>query len=301
MPFTLIQGTFHVLNYSPDGDSIRFAPDDVTLVRNLAGSRARINARGHVQLRIEAIDALETHYSPPSGGGALHQPLALAQAATDRLLDFVGIGGVQWDQAHRTVIAAADGVRGHVLARTVEKNGRPVAFVFAGDPAEADGREVPLDVARLQGSYNFAALAEGIAYATFYKGLFADLRDALAAAAVAARAAGRGVYATDRTNAGVTATDLGVITDQASLLPKLFRRLSEYMVNFGTAVGFQARMAEAAEPVLDLTTATFTRFDTFIALAAGSVDRGLTRRPEELVFDEMPAQPPHPFSALMPE
>ena len=46
MPFTLIRGTFHVVNYSPDGDSIRFRPDDAGLVHDLDGSAPRFNARG---------------------------------------------------------------------------------------------------------------------------------------------------------------------------------------------------------------------------------------------------------------
>jgi hypothetical protein len=97
MPLKLIKGSFHVRNYSPDGDSIRFQPDDVGLVHDLAGSRPKFNARNHVQLRIEAIDTLETHYTPPSGGGTLHQPLELAQTAADKLMEFVGIENVEWD------------------------------------------------------------------------------------------------------------------------------------------------------------------------------------------------------------
>ncbi|WP_339381043.1 hypothetical protein [Brasilonema sp. UFV-L1] len=55
MPFKLIKGTFHVRNYSPDGDSIRFQPNDAGLIHSLAGGRPRFNGRKHVQLRIEAI------------------------------------------------------------------------------------------------------------------------------------------------------------------------------------------------------------------------------------------------------
>ena len=29
MPFNLIKGTFHVVGYSPDGDSIRFRAEDL--------------------------------------------------------------------------------------------------------------------------------------------------------------------------------------------------------------------------------------------------------------------------------
>lgn len=79
MPFTLIKGTYHLVGYSPDGDSIRFKPTNLALMRKLSGPAPKINARGHAQLRLEAIDALETHYTP-AGGGSLNQPLALAHA-----------------------------------------------------------------------------------------------------------------------------------------------------------------------------------------------------------------------------
>src|SRR5215216_7303210 len=154
MPFTLIKGTFHVQNYSPDGDSIRFQPDNADLMQHLDGPHAKFNGRGHVQLRLEAIDALETHYSPPSGGGSLHQPLEVAHAALERLLEFVGISNVVWDLMHSTVLSAQDGTPGYILTRAVEKYGRPIAFVYAGDPVEHDCASVHLDVARLKMGYN---------------------------------------------------------------------------------------------------------------------------------------------------
>lgn len=301
MPFTLIKGSFQIVNYSPDGDSLRFHPDDPALVLGLLnGDRARFNRRGDVQLRIEAIDTLETHYTPPSGGSSsLHQPASLAGAATDALLEFVGITDVVWDRSRRNVLSATDGTRGYILARSVERNGRPVAFVYAGDASEADGAAVHLDQARLRTSYNLAAIASGLAYATFYKGLFSDLRDALAEAARAAREDGRGVYAHDGSQVGFDASDLGVITEEIPILPKLFRRLSDYMVSTGSAVGFKSTLAAAREPVLDLTTSNFTHFDTFIEQAPGSTRIRLTRFPETLVFDETIPQPGPVFAAVM--
>jgi hypothetical protein len=56
MSFTLIKGTFHVLGYSPDGDSIRFKAKDASLWKKLSGPTVEMNARGHAQLRIEAVD-----------------------------------------------------------------------------------------------------------------------------------------------------------------------------------------------------------------------------------------------------
>lgn len=299
MPFTLIAGRFHVINYSPDGDSIRFGPEDPALLDRLDGFRPRMNARGHLQLRIEAVDSLETHYNAPGGGGTYHQPLGLARAAADRLLDFAGVRDVEWDGTGRTVLAAADAAPGYILSRSVEKNGRPVAFVFAGAPSEPDGTTVRLDPERLRDSYNHLALAEGLAYPTYYRGLFADLRDTLTEATAAARAARRGVWERDGTEGGFDATSLRVLTEEMPILPKLFRRLCDYMVAYGTALGFRDKLAQSREPVLDLRTSNFTHFDSFVEQAEGSTAIRMTRRPEELVFDEMPQRPADQFSALL--
>lgn len=300
MPYTLIKGAYRAVHYSPDGDSIRFEADDSALLMGLADFRPKINARNHVQLRIEAIDALETHYSPPSGGGTYHQPLQLATAARNALLDFVKIRNIEWDSEGKTVVSADEHARGYILSRAVDKYGRPIAFVFTGEPSENDGAQIILDVPRLQQSYNFSALSRGLVYPTYYRGLFNDLRDACTAAVKQARLDRAGVYAIDATNKGFEASSLRVLTEQSPILPKLFRRLVEYIVNYGTAVGFKDKLAQAQEPVLDLTTANFTHFDTFVDQADGSENIRLARAPEELVFDEMKARPPAMlFSALM--
>lgn len=299
MPFKIIKGTFHVVNYSPDGDSIRFAPDNVGLINSLAGSRPKFNARKHVQLRIEAIDTLETHYNPPSGGGTYHQPLKLAQQSAERLIDFLKIKNVEWDASHQTVLSADDGVPGYIMARSADKYGRPVAFVFAGNPDETDGKDIILNPDRVQESYNYTALLEGQAYPTYYEGLFHDLREKLSEAVKEARNKQRGIHKTDKTNVGLEVTSLATITQDIPILPKLFRRLTEYLINYGSAVGFKAKLAQSKERVLDLVTANFTHLDTFIEQPDGSAKIKLTRLPEELIFDPMPARPANAFSAIM--
>jgi len=298
MPFVAIAGTFHVRGYQPDGDSLRFRPADPTLLARLAGPPAKINPRGHVQLRIEAIDTLETHYSA-GGGGTHHQPDRWAHAARARLIDFAGIRNVVWDPAGSTVLSADDGTPGYILSRAVEKNRRPISFVYAGALPEPDGSEVRLDAERLQGSFNLAALYEGLAYPTYYTGLFSDLRGALTAAVADAVAAGSGVWSEDGTSAGFDAIDFASITTDTPILPKLFRRLIQHMVSYGSAVGFKEKMMQSREPVLDLRDNNFTHFDTFIEQAPGSTRIRLSRRPEELVFDEMPLRPVEAFSLLM--
>ena len=148
MPFFVIKGTFHVVGYSPDGDSIRFQADNEANWAKLAGPPATLNARRHAQLRLEAIDTLETHYRNT------HQPLTLATRALDFLLQGLGITGVRWDALRTRITEANDGTEGYIVSRTVEPNRRPVAFVFAGAPSAADGSSIFLDVDLLRQSLN---------------------------------------------------------------------------------------------------------------------------------------------------
>jgi len=74
----------------PDGDSIRFTPDDPAQWDLITGTRVKRNASGAAQLRLDAIDALETHYGTPR----THQPLDLAHAAAAELLDWLGFSNV---------------------------------------------------------------------------------------------------------------------------------------------------------------------------------------------------------------
>lgn len=282
MPFKVIPGTYRVVGFSPDGDSIRFKPDNPEQLLTLQDKPLDLEKKldRPVQLRIEAIDTLETHYQLKSGG-TVHQPVAHAHSARSGLLEFVGITNVQWG-ADGKVTSAKDGTRGYILARAFEKNGRVVAFVFAGTPPQKD--DIVLKAPLLRDSFNFAAIERGLAYPTFYHGLFADLRKELAQAAAAARKARRGVYADDDTGAGFAVNSMTDLTDRHVIMPKLFRRLAEYVAQAGSAAGFKAVLETAREPVLDLRNdANFTHFDTFV-VETGTTIR-LDRHPEEMVFD----------------
>lgn len=292
MPFTLIKGAFRVAGLSPDGDSIRFVPDDPRLIAGLPGPFDP-NPKPTAQLRIEGIDTLETHYA------GREQPDRWAHGATQRLLDFVGITNVVWDANHKNVVSADDMTRGWILSRAREKNRRPVAFLYAGESNLSDGASVHLTPAMLVDSYNYAAVAEGLAYPTFYQSLFSDLREQLTNGAASARAAGLGLWPEDRTNQGIDATDLSVLIDQHPILPKLFRRLSDFMAATGSAAGFREALEQAREPVLDLRNLNFTHFDTFIEQAPGSTRIRLTIAPELLVFDPMPARPSNNFALMV--
>lgn len=279
MAFHLIKGTFHVVGYSPDGDSIRFQADDRGNWDLLDGPPVGINAREHVQLRIEAIDTPETHYL------GHHQPLQLANKATLFLLDALGIKKVKFDKAGTKIVSAQDGTPGFILSRQTEKYGRPVSFVFAGGAKEDDGATVFLRPDRLEKSVNYQSALAGMAYPTYYTGLFSDLRKKLNSAVAKARKGhGKGVWPMDKTTQGFTVSSLASITDEQVILPKLFRRIINFMGDGGSIDGFKGYLAANPDPVLELKTGHFTNLDTFVEVTGNEVR--LTVEPEDLVFIE---------------
>ncbi len=276
MSFTLIKGTFHVAGYSPDGDSVRFRALDSSLWKKLSGPAVQANARGHAQLRIEAVDALETHYM------GFSQPLGAARTAGDFLLSFLGIEDVEWDENERTVVKARDGTEGYILARSTESNRRPVAFVFAGESDEKDGTEIDLDRSILKGSLNYRLLARGLAYPMYYNGLFSDLRSPLSRAVANARSGGLGLWPLDKTNKGFSVSSLKAITEEVAVLPKLFRRIISYMGEGGKIDGFKEQLQKGCEPLVRISEVHFTRLDAIVEMKGEKVR--LSEPPENLIF-----------------
>jgi endonuclease YncB( thermonuclease family) len=276
MPFVLIKGTFHVKGYSPDGDSIRFRAEDPANWKKLSGPPVDQNALGHVQLRMEAIDAPETHYK------GFHQPLKPARAAGRYLLSSLGIHEVVWDKTQSIVVSAEDGTSGFILARTTEGRRRPVAFVFMGETELRDGKEAMLDLRLLRQSINYRLLSGGLAYPMYYNGLFSDLRAGFTQAMSAARSEGRGLWPLDRTTTGFSALDIRALTEEVVVLPKLFRRIVEYIGNGGKIDDFKEHLLKGCEPLVRLPAVDFTRLDAVVEVQGDLVK--LTEPPENLIF-----------------
>ena len=131
MPVYSIPGSYKIIGTSPDGDSVRFYADDRTIFER-AGMAVRLNAHGGAQLRLDAIDALETHYTPPRSKHTWRQPAALARAAGDELLAHLGFTGVQRADDGTVTSAQPDSTRGYILTRFADTYGRPVSFAYAG-------------------------------------------------------------------------------------------------------------------------------------------------------------------------
>ena len=243
MTYMLLRGDF-VIRYpdlprqgpEPDGDTVKFRPDAPLLIEALprpSGTPPDLGARG-ISVRLEAIDALETHF------GETHQELAGANAARDELLRILGFTNVAFfeDSPNKVRSADQDTLRGHVLTNGVDANGRLIAFVFAGDSPDPDGTTVFLDEARVDASANAQLLAAGHAYPAFYATLPAALRDHLSASSRAARATQPPLNVWARStadpNGAATVPDLAAL-QQLAIWPKLFRRLVPFLASGATS------------------------------------------------------------------
>jgi hypothetical protein len=296
MPFWTIQGKFRLVGktktgkpsgFEPDGDSMQFQPDKPALLKKLEQlmSPFRLTSISSTQLRFEGIDALELHFST-SGGGNLHQPRPLADDARDHLVSESGLDPVTYAAPnHLRVLPPAvhDGARGFILSRSLEVHGRPVAFVFVGDPPSADGSQITLDLPLLRKSLNYEMLRSGQSYPLFYDTLFADLRAEFAQVSLQAKHNKLGLWGSDLTQAGVQASSIPQLESDGVIFPKLFRRLTEFFGSGNKQLSkFKAWIAAKKERVLDLDTTNNTHFDTFIDVSGSDVK--LTKPPDRLVF-----------------
>ena len=240
MPYTLIQGSFHI-HYparplsgpEPDGDTLKFQPVNRTLITNLPRPNwaASFNLNGITSVRFEAIDALETHFDVEND--TFHQKLDLALAQRDALLAQAGFGVVRYFAQHPFIVESAERhpVPGYILSNGLDTYGRTIAFVFVGEPPAIDGSQLFVTPQMLDTSLNAFMLRTGQAYAAFYLTMPAELREHLRGIARSARDANAGLWAqatatTDRT-ARITGLDM---LQQAVIWPKLFRRLAPYFV-----------------------------------------------------------------------
>ena len=244
----------------------------------------RTNAGGGAQLRLDGIDALETHYSP-RGAAPLHQPIDLAHQGRDELLRWLGFRAVQ--RTGETVDAATPAqLPGYLLTRGADIYGRCVALVGRGDAPAPSGTQTVVKVVDLRKTANHRLVVAGLAYPTFYLKLFADLRAELATKARAARDAGKGVWPGDRSRKGVDVKSLATLTDEraaAQALPAP-RRLPRPQRRRPVARRLPAYLGQRGDPVFILSTGQYTGFD-FVVDVRGQVVR-LTTDPDDLVFQE---------------
>ena len=178
MPMLCLAGTFRIVGSELDGDSIRFYPDDPSHWSLVPGPPAvHTNASGGAQLRLDAIDALETHYAAP---GAAAAPAADVRArGGGRVVALAGLSRVTRDGEEVAAVATPDARPGS------SSRGAPTATDVAWRSSDAgrrpakDAISVHVNVTLLRKTANHRLIATGLAYPTFYLKLYPDLRTEL--------------------------------------------------------------------------------------------------------------------------
>ncbi len=301
MPMLLIKGSFHLSGRTrPDGDTVPFIPDYVGEWKLVRGcKKPEPEKDGHVDVRLEGIDALETHYTG-NYGTEERQPRKFADAATEKLLTWLRFTDIRYTvdprNGHENISATPDSVPGFVLTGGSDIFGRCVALVGRGVPPGASGYEIDVKAELLKQTANHYLLTEGLVYPTFYAGLPADLRRELTAASRQAKAdPGKGVWNMtsgslgDVTLTGAKITGMSSITHDVVILPKLFRRLKEYLSLGDTSLaGFPVYLAGAADKfrILSATPSRLlTGLQNVVEVTNGETVK-MTHSSEDLLFDE---------------
>jgi hypothetical protein len=303
MVYTLLRGEF-VIRYAdlprqgpePDGDTVKFRPDTPALVEVLpkrSGVPADIGPRG-VSIRLEAIDALETHFEET------HQELGMARAARDELLRILGFTNVTFfpDLPNKVQSADHDSLRGYVLSNGIDANGRVIGFVYPGDPAAPDGASVFLDGPLVDQSANAQLLTKGLVYPAYYGTLPVDLRTHLAVTSTGARDDLRGLWPESTADPNGAAHVTGMTQLQTlAMWPKLFRRVVSYLSGGASSFdGFDAWLRADAvhrDDALFLLTRGEPGNLHDVVLASGDSIQ-LTMWPEDFIIEPDPGGEPGP-------
>jgi len=176
-------------------------------------------------------------------------------------------------------------IAGYILTKTVDPDGRPVAFAFAEKIGREDGGNVRLDVPWMSRSVNSKLAEAGWAYPAFYEGLPPDLRKQFTALICSARGNRRGMWGKDRTKTGATVTGLETL-EKLAIWPKLYRRLLAYFKDRNTALtGFDAWLRASAvrdDRLWIISEARAAHLHNVVKLSRSKI--AMTYPPEDLVI-----------------
>lgn len=221
-PYVVATGKLVIEQYQPDGDSIRFiadAPEILTTIRR--GDLLKPSNRDRsVQLRLEGIDAPETHFHK------FEQPYGVH--AREFFLGHLGFSKVDFGKKGKTVQSSDPAtVTATILTRAADPHGRPIAYVIPGRLTDKPSAE--LDRALLRQTINFAMLVEGEAYPMFYSSNPYSNRVTLREAARSARSQRKGVWGLDRTASFALLDQESIGPAGVLVFPKLFRRCTDML------------------------------------------------------------------------
>ncbi len=223
--YKIIAGTFHVKGFQPDGDSIRFQANKPENWDFFEWDTPALKASKKKQLRVESIDALETHYE------GYHQPRPFALAALESLLELLNINSVTYSLGVTQIVDAEDGKAGFIASASTDNFGRPISYVFSKKAKLTDGATMDSATLPIEDSINFQLAREGLVYPTFYTTTDRVFAEKIRAVVARARKTKRGIWSIDKTP-DFTLLDIRALQEDILLMPKLFRRLVGFFDNY---------------------------------------------------------------------
>lgn len=223
--YKIVAGTFHVKGFQPDGDSIRFQANKPENWDFFQWETEALKASKKKQLRVESIDALETHYE------GYHQPRPFAIAALESLLELLNIKSVTYSLSVTQIVDADDGKAGFIASATTDNFGRPVSYLFPKNAKLNDGDVMDSATLPIEDSINFQLAREGLVYPTFYTTTDRIFAEKIRAVVARARKTKRGIWSIDKTP-DFTLLDIRALQEDILLMPKLFRRLVGFFDNY---------------------------------------------------------------------
>ncbi len=272
--FKIIKGTFHVKGFQPDGDSIRFQAENAANWDAFAWETAAAKKTKLKQLRLEAIDALETHYE------GFHQPRSFGIGALEKLLGHLKITDVEYSIAVSVITKANDGQPGFIATDGLDAFNRPISFIFGPDAPLTDGAALLASQLPLDHCINLKMCRDGLVYPTFYTTTEPFLAKTFGDATRDARKNLRGIWVIDRSD-DFTIWDLNTIFNDILILPKLFRRLVYFFDTKGDFAELPAYMKRNGDK-LRLADGTETTFDKIVEVKGRRIK--MLVKPEDVFF-----------------
>jgi hypothetical protein len=231
----VINGHVRVIGCAPDGDTVRFLPDDpADLPRSV-----HLHADGSVTVRLDGAEALESWYTPMGSRTRWHQPLMLAEAAAASVLEALSFTDIRRDDVGRVLASRPELVPAHLAVRSVDPKGRLIALLVAGrlrgprrpGTALRDDRGAdlqPYTPTQVRGSVNWMLLRQGLAYPWLSVHHLPEVRAEFVAAARHAQEQHRGIWPHDVSLSGFSVRNASALCEDLVMLPRLFRRIADH-------------------------------------------------------------------------
>ena len=273
--YKVIKGHYHVKKYSPDGDSIRFQAEDETNWNYFNWKSDYKKKCKKKQLRIEAIDALETHID------GFKQPQAFAVAALETMLSLIGITDIEYSLSVTKIVDANDVKPGYIVSSTLDMFDRPVCYVFNDINGLNDGDVIQGGNIPVERSINYILVRDGLVYPTYYLGIENSIRQKFTEVVEEARMNRRGVWTIDRTH-GFTLWNMGTIQSDVVILPKLFRRFVAFFQRRKSYDEFMKYLEDNEDPVQLISDGTDSNLHDLLYNQGKFYQ--LTVRPEMIIF-----------------